>query len=132
MSLYFSPRKSLRTDPRTISLEQPWDPVDSRGKTVTIYRAYEALVDKKSEPPCHDRSWARSNFWNVFKSYPEAEGAIWENIVALWRLETLQDHSYSEVWKHHAMSWLVSYDLLIRLGPSDHLAGRTAMLTYAS
>ena len=132
MSLYFSPHKSLQTDHRTISLEQPWDPVNSRGKTVVIYQAYKALVDKKSEPPHHDCNWARSNFWNVFKSYPEAEGAIWENIVALWRLETLQDHSYSEVWKHHAMSWLVSYDLFICLGPSDHLACRTDMLTYAS
>ena len=97
-----------------------------------IYRAYEALVDKKSEPPHHDHSWAQSNFQNIFKSYPEVEGAIWENIVAFWHLETLQDHSYLEVWKHHAMSWLVSYDLLIRLGPSDHLAGRTAMPTYVS
>ena len=132
MSLYFSLCKSLQTDPHTISLEQPWDPVNSWGKTVTIYQAYEALVDKKSELPCHDRSWAQSNFWNIFKSYPEAEGAIWENIVALWHLEMLQDHSYLEVWKHHAMSWLVSYDLLIHLGPSDHLAGRTAMLTYVS
>ena len=130
--LFRSPRKSLWTDPHTISLEQPWDPVDSWGKTVTIYWAYEALVNKKLELPRYNCSWAQSNFWNVFKSYPEAEGAIWENIIALWHLETLQDHSYSEVWKHHAMSWLVSYNLFICLGPSDHLAGRNAMLTYES
>lgn len=48
-------------------------------------------------------------FERVLRWHLKAAMAIWESIVAIWRLEKLpEDHGDSEIWQYHAMSWLVS------------------------
>ena len=108
MAKYFTPHKSLASAPRPISLDATWEPLDSQGRSLAIYEAYDTMVEEDKYPPSHDRRWAKSNFKSLFKKYPGAVDAIWENIVAIWRLETLQDLEITDIWRHHAMSWLVS------------------------
>ena len=108
MAKYFTPRKSLASAPRPISLDVTWEPLNSQGRSLVIYQAYDTMVEEDEYPLSHNRRWAKLNFKSLFKKYPEAADAISENIVAIWRLEMLQDLNITNIWRHHAMSWLVS------------------------
>ena len=52
--------------------------------------------------------WARSEFEDLFKTYPRIKDAYWETIVKLWQLSWLEDDADMVIWQDHFLAWLVS------------------------
>jgi len=92
------------------SFDVPWTPV-LLGQTLLPFPAYETLVRDNVRPvvPQHT-SWARGSVVNYVDSVPEAEAAICEAVLAIWRLEQLSEHSEDgPLWQNYVSAWLVRF-----------------------
>ena len=77
-------------------------------------------------PPVSEKAtggWARSEFEDLFKTYPRIEDAYWETIVKLWQLSRLEDDADTEIWQDHFLAWLVSSLSVFELMVTDFRFG---------
>ena len=97
MSNHFSPRTPIRVVRRKIDMMIPWQPIDSTGQKLAVSEEYEALVRENPIPTHLDHGW-ETNLEGLLREYPKTAEAIWDSLVALWRLEKLAWQMSKGVW----------------------------------
>lgn len=94
-----------------VSFDIPWVP-SFEGKILPPYRNYEVFVATKKRPDQKsDKQWTRATILSLTQSEPDAEDAIYESVLALWRLSRLADENLESIWQEYARAWLVSQSL---------------------
>ena len=81
-----------------------------------VFEEYDALVRDNPAPTHLDKYWKKLTLDSLLDAHPKSGEAIWDSIVAIWRLEKLFMHAYKEIWGHHTIAWLVSL-VCLRLLP---------------
>ena len=91
-----------------------WVASDVDSLALPSYRKLEGMQVDGDSPRSSDIGWARSNFLGLFKRYPQAEAALWESIVVIWRLKFLREvlSKVPPIWETHFTAWLVSLSIL--------------------
>ena len=107
MSNHFSPRTPIRVVRRKIDMTVPWQPIDSTGQKLAVSEEYDDLVRENPAPTHLDHGW-ETTLEGLLREYPKTAEAIWDSLVALWRLEKLARRMSKGVWRDHALAWMVS------------------------
>ena len=97
----------VRVVHRKIDMTIPWQPIDSTGQKLAVSEEYEALVRENPTPTQLDHGW-ETTLEGLLREYPKTAEAIWDSLVALWRLEKLARRMSKGVWRDHALAWMVS------------------------
>ena len=82
---------------RKIDLTIPWQPIDSTGQKLAVSEEYEDLVRENLAPTHLDHGW-ETTLEGLLHEYPKTAEAIWDLLVALWRLEKLARWMLKGVW----------------------------------
>jgi hypothetical protein len=88
--------------------DTPWIPVYEK-KAIPLFKPYSDLVDEDEKPSFRNEpSWSRRGLEEELGEVPEASDALWESVLALWRLKVVQeDGSDSVIYQKHVSAWLV-------------------------
>jgi hypothetical protein len=105
-------------------LSTPWTPT-LHGNVCVPYPLYEDFIE---EDPCPNlaqhATWAESTLDPELKKTPSGRAALWEGILALWRLTLLKDIGvFDAIWRCLMSAWLVRscwLILMIRLTVQYH------------
>ena len=90
-----------------VSFVVPWTPTLC-GCPLDPFKKYEDLVQARAYPqPDKHREWTQATILPLTQSVPAAEGAIWECVCALWRLQQLGEPTVKALWGTHVSAWLV-------------------------
>ena len=77
------------------------------GQKLAVFEEYEALVRTNPTPTHLDHGW-ETTLGGLLHAYPKTAEAIWDSLVALWRLEKLTKQMSKRIWRDHALAWMVS------------------------
>ena len=88
----------------------PWVP-SVNGNACSPCVLYDPVVASGVVPnPWSDPDWARENLKMEFEGKPDAPAAVWEGILALWRLRLREkDGGGDETWRSVVSAWLVRH-----------------------
>jgi len=90
----------------TIDLATPWVAA-LNGNNLAPYARLEALAAAKDAPNGSTHpSWSWATNSPVLKSVPAGKEALWESVVALYRLQKLEEDD-SDLWRDYVCAWLV-------------------------
>ena len=103
-------------------LTDGWVPIGDNGP-LSPFRELDTLERERRGSEKVTGGWARSEFEDLFKTYPRIEDAYWETIVKLWRLSRLEDDADTEIWQDHFLAWLVSSLSVFELRVTDFRFG---------
>jgi hypothetical protein len=86
-----------------------WTP-SYRDRTCAKYGPYEDEVEEGTQPKFRvEPTWARKALADELAKTPAAAEALWESILALWRLKELEDPGSNRLeWRLLVAAWLVS------------------------
>ena len=92
-----------------MSFATPWLPVFNNTQ-LALYPAYADLIEDAAVPVFkEDPEWSRRSFKALFDTAPQVEEALWEVILAIWRLRLVQTEGIKEEsWRKLVSAWLVS------------------------
>ena len=85
-----------------------WIPNNNNGP-LSLFQELLALEVDDEGPTEEDGEWARSEFEEVFETYPRIQDAYWETIVKLWRLSRLEDETETMRWQDYFLAWIVRW-----------------------
>ena len=87
-----------------------WEP-ELRGERLQPCQAIQRILDDEERPSIHspkDKKWVPSQFQIFLKNVPEAQNAIKESVLGIWRLRTEEENGPDEpLWQDHLEAWLV-------------------------
>lgn len=80
------------------------------GKVLSPCALYNRMVKAGDLPnSMQDPTWIRRALDPFVANVPEGADALWECVLALWRLKLMEEAgSDDEVWRLHVSAWLVS------------------------
>ena len=86
----------------------PWTPVLDEQKCAP-YAAYDAIVEEEAIPNAIDNpGWDLESLEPEFAKMPNAKDALWEGVLALWRLNLVAEGgTHDETWRKLVSAWLV-------------------------
>jgi hypothetical protein len=89
-------------------LSTPWTPT-LHGNVCVPYPLYEDFIEEDPIPNCIEHTtWAESTLDPELKKTPSGRAALWEGILALWRLKTYEENGTNEEsWRNLVSAWLV-------------------------
>lgn len=89
-------------------LSTPWTPT-LNGRKCASYGAYDQFVEEGASPnPIDDKPWAVENLNWQLEQRPDGKDALWEGILALWRLKLFEaEGANEETWRGLVSAWLV-------------------------
>jgi hypothetical protein len=89
-------------------LSTPWTPT-LRGNACASFPLYEDFIEEDPIPNCIEHTtWAESTLDPELKKTPSGRAALWEGILALWRLKTYEENGTNEEsWRNLVSAWLV-------------------------
>ena len=103
-------------------LTDGWVPIGDNSP-LSPFRELNALQREWGGSEKATGGWARSEFEDLFKTYPRIKDTYWEMIVKLWRLSWLEDDADTEIWQDHFLAWLVSSLSVFKLTVTDFCFG---------
>ena len=98
-------------DAVSLNLSIPWVP-SSNGEVLRPFDRLTEVVESKCTPiPSADKPWLRKTHEEVLSKFPNAAEALWETVLALWRLKITAPDEDSDpddvLWESHVSAWLV-------------------------
>ena len=89
-------------------LKTPWTPVLDGWRCVR-YAPYDDSVEEGAIPNvCDNPGWDLDSLESEFAKTPQGKDALWEGILALWRLNlTVGEGTNNENWQNLVSAWLV-------------------------
>ena len=89
-------------------LSIPWTPT-ANGELCDPYFAYDVIAEEGAQPnPFEDEQWDRNTLDSQLVMMPDGGDALWEGILALWRLRLVQeDGAFDRSWRTLVSAWLV-------------------------
>jgi len=97
-----------------MDLSVPWVPT-TNGNVLRPLARYDEVVDSACAPvPRQDRPWVKTTYSDIFSKHPQAGEALWESVLALWRLKVVVPEEADvddDLWAEHVLAWLVSTPL---------------------
>ena len=104
--LLISPRMSSST----VDFKSGWVPAIG-GEELAPCKLIERIVQDCLLPSPlvpKDRPWTRVVLNSYLNRHLESKEAVWEAIVALWRLKSVQeDGVFAASWRQHVLAWIV-------------------------
>ena len=99
-------------DTVSLNLSIPWVP-SSNGEVLHPFDRLTEVIESKCTPiPSADKPWLRKAHEEVLSKFPNAAEALWETVLALWRLKITAPDEDSDpddvLWESHVSAWLVS------------------------
>ena len=95
-----------------ISYDTPWT-VSLDGRALGPYPAYSEMINSKKRPNLAEHAdWSTARVMPLLEEAPDAVDAIWECVLALWRLSRLADDCVDPEWPDYVSAWLVRRLLL--------------------
>lgn len=96
----------------SVDLTTPWTPTShDRDEPLIDCVFIEDLIDDDAAPSTRvsrNREWALSTLWPRLDESPQTKKAVWECVVALWRLREVEPRAIRDpIWQRHTLSWLV-------------------------
>ena len=96
----------------SVDLTTPWTPTSHNHNTPLVDCAFiEDLIDNDTKPSTRverDWEWARFTLQQELDKSPQTKDAVWECVVALWRLRQVEPIAFRDLmWQGHTLSWLV-------------------------
>ena len=91
-----------------MDLSAPWIPsID--GKACAPCALYDGVVMEDTRPNAREHSdWAQENLESRLGKTPAFREALWEGILALWRLRLQEEKGVHDVsWRNLVSAWLV-------------------------
>ena len=87
-----------------------WYPTTSKGP-LPLYGPYSTEVEDNTSPSLkRDGDWAKAQIDRELANVPEGKEALWECVLALWRLKLCEEEgSQEEAWQELVSAWLVSH-----------------------
>ena len=103
-------------------LSTPWVPTLHK-HTCGSYTPYDEVVDENAEPnPIEHAQWARRNLESELEKAPDGADALWEVVLALWRLKLFEETGGpDETWQKLVSAWLVRSFRLTIVTETDHV-----------
>lgn len=91
-----------------MDISTPWTP-SYEGKPCKPCAWYASVVEENIHPNCIQHAdWAQKNLEPQLGKRPLARDALWEGILALWRLSLQEgDGRKEESWRVLVFAWLV-------------------------
>lgn len=98
------------------TLSTPWTPT-LNGQLCPSYVPYTEVVAEKAEPNfMEDVDWARRNLDAELERTPDDAEALWEGVLALWRLKLVEEEGkLHSSWRGLVSAWLVRNRQLTRI-----------------
>lgn len=86
----------------------PWIPTLNK-EVCASYPPYDEIVNEGAEPnSIENPHWARRNLEPELEKVPDGADALWEVVLALWRLKLLEETGgLDETWRNLVSAWLV-------------------------
>jgi hypothetical protein len=80
------------------------------GVALPSYPVYDYLVREDASPtPEKYPTWARTNLTGELGRVIEAREALWETVLALWRLSRDEEEGpKGDIWPKYVSAWMVS------------------------
>ncbi|KAF9648774.1 hypothetical protein BDM02DRAFT_3128859 [Thelephora ganbajun] len=95
-----------------MDLSTPWVP-SLNGKYLAPCSLIAELVENNATPlsfKWEHRAWSKRALKSDLNKYPEAVSALWESILAIWRLQVFEDDGLNNpVWTDHMVAWLIRH-----------------------
>lgn len=94
-----------------MSFTTPWKPSlhDIDLPSCGLVEGYIVDDVKPSSQDSAQRPWSFSELSPVLNKHPPSKDALWECILAIWRLKLEEEKgSRDMVWRDHMKAWLVS------------------------
>lgn len=88
-------------------LSASWDPAHHYSEWPK-YAAFDSCVNSKNIPTLvKDPDWAEENIASTLDKVPEARGAIWQSVLAVWYLQQIYEIGKTKLWTRYVIAWLV-------------------------
>ena len=104
-------------------LSTPWTPTLDR-KECAPCAPYDTVVDEEATPNAiDDAAWTMEALELELEAAPDGKDALWEGILALWRLRLCEEKAIDDrSWKNLVSAWLVRLcRLIIAIGADGML-----------
>ena len=87
-----------------------WYPTTSEGPLAS-YGPYSTEVEENTSPSSRrDGDWAKTRLDLELANVTEGKEALWECVLALWRLKSCEEEGCrEEAWQKLVSAWLVSH-----------------------
>lgn len=74
-----------------------------------VFEAYGWTVERDLQPdPISDAVWTRDQVFRQTEYLPLAADALWESVLALWRLRKVRPVRIDlDLWRQYVVAWLV-------------------------
>jgi hypothetical protein len=105
----------------SIVLSTPWTPTLDRRKC-TPYALYAIAVDEDAMPNAiDDPTWTMEALESELEATPDGKDALWEGILALWRLKLCEEEGINhESWQNLVSAWMVRMcQLIVAIGANS-------------
>lgn len=94
-----------------MDLSSSWSPKDELDHFQELFEIEENTL---APGPATDPSWMRVTVKKALANVPDGFEAIWQSVLAIWRLKTLEvklegDSPIQILWMQHLSAWLVSH-----------------------
>ena len=108
LSRFGSPDQQFFMSSMSSILTTPWTPVLD-GRRCARYAPYDEIVEEGAMPNAvHSPGWNLESLEPQLAETPDGKGALWEGILALWRLNLLaREGTNDEGWRNLVSAWLV-------------------------
>lgn len=89
-------------------LSTPWTPT-LNGQVCTPYALYNSVVNECAMPNAvQDAAWTMKTLESELEATPDGKDALWEGILALWRLRLCdKSGAKDDNWRNLVSAWLV-------------------------
>ena len=99
-----------------MDLTTPWTPYFN-GNALPPFNRLNVVLEEDLKPSSrHYPTWVKSSLTDIFTKAPQAEEALWDCVLSLWRLkitEPTDEESNGDIlWAQHVSTWLVSSQLI--------------------
>ena len=96
-----------------MNLSSPWTPT-LNGIILPSLGRYQVVVDEDAKPYSRTApGWDEKSIKTLIANIPQAGDALWETVLALWRLKLVEpsedEMEEDELWRNWVMAWLVSF-----------------------
>jgi hypothetical protein len=93
-----------------MDFSKPWT-VSLRGNHLVPCDLVKHLIEKNAQPPFWEpaqEAWSRDFLASELAKRPIATEALWESVLALWRLKVVEDVGTDDaIWVDHVEAWMV-------------------------